>query len=264
MRSRASRSRCRPRAACRRRSPRRPRRESPRSAAQAAPRARAQLRRRRSPARVGVRSRARPPQPRAAALTPRCRPRWRSPPTPARRASASPVLSNTTVSRPAACSSAIALLNRIPRCAPRPLPTMIAVGVASPSASGQMITTTVIANSSESLTSRPTITAQIRNVAAPAANATSTSQKAARSASRFAGAFELCACWTRPTICASAVSAPTAVARARKVPFLLIVAPISGSSTSLSTEAPRRSRWTRRPGSRLPEDALADQGDHPW
>ena len=54
------------------------------------------------------------------------------------------------MSSDAACSIAIAFLNRIPRCAPSPVPTMIAVGVASPSASGQVMTTTVIANSSAS------------------------------------------------------------------------------------------------------------------
>ena len=59
-----------------------------------------------------------------------------------------PVLSITTVSIRAAVSSAVAFLNSMPRLAPRPVPTMIAVGVARPSASGQVITTTVIANSS--------------------------------------------------------------------------------------------------------------------
>ena len=43
------------------------------------------------------------------------------------------------------------------------------------------------------------------------------------------GALEFCASWTSLTICASAVSEPTAVARARSVPFLLMVAPMSWS-----------------------------------
>ena len=113
--------------------------------------------------------------------------------------------------------------------APRPVPTMIAVGVASPSASGQVMTTTVIANSSASWTSRPTMKYQTTNVSVPPTSATSTSQNAARSASRCPGALEFCASWTSLTICASAVSAPTAVARARSVPFLLMVAPMSWS-----------------------------------
>ena len=110
---------------------------------------------------------------------------------------------------------------------PSPVPTMMAVGVASPSASGQVITTTVIANSSESWTSRPTTKYQTTNVSPPPTSATRTSQNAALSASRWPGALEFCASWTSLTICASAVSEPTAVARARRVPFLLIVAPMS-------------------------------------
>src|SRR6266536_3104472 len=51
-------------------------------------------------------------------------------------------------------SSAMAFLNSTPRLAPRPVPTMIAVGVARPSASGQVITTTVIANSTAALAGR--------------------------------------------------------------------------------------------------------------
>ena len=43
-------------------------------------------------------------------------------------------------------SNAIAFLNRMPRSAPSPAPTMIAVGVARTSASGQAMTTKVMAN----------------------------------------------------------------------------------------------------------------------
>jgi hypothetical protein len=60
---------------------------------------------------------------------------------------------------------------------------------------------------------------QAANVTAPPTRATRTSQKAARSASFWPGAFEFCASWTSLTICASAVSDPTAVARARSVPL---------------------------------------------
>src|SRR5829696_2109777 len=146
-----------------------------------------------------------------------------------------PVLSSTTVSSDAVCSRPSACLNRMPRCAPRPVPTMIAVGVASPSASGQVMTTTVMANSNASWTSRPNTKYQSANVSAPPTSATSTSQNAARSASRWPGALEFCASWTSLTICASAVSDPTAFARARSVPFLLIVAPMSWSPAALCT-----------------------------
>ena len=175
-----------------------------------------------------------------------------------------PVLSKTTVSSEAACSSAIAFLKRMPRLAPSPVPTMMAVGVARPSASGQVMTTTVMANSSASWTSRPTMKYQTTNVSVPPTSATSTSQNAARSARRWPGALEFCASWTSLTICASAVSEPTAVARARSVPFLLMVAPMSwspavfftgrlspvtvDSSTSLSPSSTTASTGTLEPG----------------
>jgi hypothetical protein len=61
---------------------------------------------------------------------------------------------------------------------------MIAVGVASPSASGHVMTTTVIANSRASCASRPTTKYQMTNVRPPPISATKTSQNAARSARR--------------------------------------------------------------------------------
>ena len=134
-----------------------------------------------------------------------------------------PVLSITTVSIRAEVSSAVAFLNSTPRWAPSPVPTMIAVGVARPRASGQVMTTTVIANSI-AVGDRPAPTSEPgqRRCAAPPTSATSTSQNAARSASRCPGALEFCACWTSATIWASAVSAPTLVARTRSVPLVLI------------------------------------------
>jgi hypothetical protein len=53
-----------------------------------------------------------------------------------------------------------------------------------------VITITAIANSSDCSTSRPTTAHQITNVSIPAVRATSTSQNAARSASRCPGALE--------------------------------------------------------------------------
>ena len=112
---------------------------------------------------------------------------------------------------------------------------MTAVGVARPSASGQVMTTTVIANRSAVETPAPAGPSQAKKVTAPPARATITSQNAARSASRWAGALLLCASWTSLTIWASAVSAPTALARARNAPFPLMVAPMSRSPARLPT-----------------------------
>ena len=53
-----------------------------------------------------------------------------------------PVLSSATIcTLPVSCSAS-AFLNKIPFFAPIPLPTMIATGVASPSAHGQLTTST--------------------------------------------------------------------------------------------------------------------------
>ena len=56
-----------------------------------------------------------------------------------------PVLSTTTVSTFSSASSASALRIRTPACAPRPVPTMIDMGVASPSAHGHAMINTATA-----------------------------------------------------------------------------------------------------------------------
>ncbi len=76
-----------------------------------------------------------------------------------------PVLSTTSASIFSARSSAAAFLIRMPACAPRPTPTMSAVGVASPSAHGQAITSTAVARISaaaQSSSSRPLATSVTR------------------------------------------------------------------------------------------------------
>ena len=174
-----------------------------------------------------------------------------------------PVLSITTTWTRAAASIAAAFLKRIPRLAPSPVPTMMAVGVARPRASGQVITTTVMANRIAWLKLRPASNQTI-NVSVPPISATSTSQKAARSASCCPGAFELWASCTSLTMWARAVSEPTFVARARSVPFLLIEPPINcafgafetgrlspvttDSSTSLMPSSTTASTGTLEPG----------------
>src|SRR5512136_172359 len=149
-----------------------------------------------------------------------------------------PVLSKMMACSLAACSSAVAFLNKMPCCAPRPVPTMTAVGIAKPSASGQAMTTTVIAKvSAQTVLSipdgmiKPPKKYQPKNVASPNTTAAATSHWAARSANLCEGALEFCAICTSLTICARAVSAPTFVARNLNVPVLLIVAPITVEPT---------------------------------
>ena len=124
-----------------------------------------------------------------------------------------PVLSKTITSSLVASSSAAAFLNRMPLDAPRPVPTITAIGVARPSASGQAMTKTVIVSVSAKSSGCPIHQNQTAKVTRPMTIAASTSHCEARSARSWAGALEFCASWTSLTICASAVSAPTLVAR---------------------------------------------------
>ena len=62
-------------------------------------------------------------------------------------------------------------------------------------------------------------------VAPPPISATSTSQNAARWARRWPSALEFCTCYNSATIWATALSAPTLVARTHSVPSVLMVAP---------------------------------------
>ncbi|OIQ71294.1 hypothetical protein GALL_470890 [mine drainage metagenome] len=124
-----------------------------------------------------------------------------------------PVLSKTTTFNRVASSSAEAFLNKMPFMAPSPVPTITAIGVARPSASGQAMTNTVMVSASASSSGCPRTTYQDTKVATPIRTAITTSHCDARSANNCAGALEFCASCTSLTICASAVSAPTLVAR---------------------------------------------------
>ena len=120
-----------------------------------------------------------------------------------------PVLSSTTASTLQAVSSASADLMRIPLAAPRPVPTMMAVGVARPRAHGQEITRIEMACVSAVATS-PASASQATNVTAAMAMTTGTKTPAILSAMRSMGALELVASSTRRMIPASVVSSPTA------------------------------------------------------
>ena len=133
--------------------------------------------------------------------------------------------------RPAA-SSASPPRMRIPASAPLPVPTMIAVGVARPMAHGQAMITTPMNAVRASVTrgSGPNRN-HARNVSAATTMTAGTNTSEIRSASRWIGAFEPWARWTRSTIRASAVSRPTRVARMTNEPVVLIVAPMTSSPT---------------------------------
>ncbi len=112
---------------------------------------------------------------------------------------------------------------RIPSCAPRPVPTMSAVGVASPSAHGQAMISTATAAEKAAVAS-PVTTSQPASVASESTSTIGTKTLETRSTSRWIGAFPDCASATSLAICASAVSSPTFVARTTSRPNVLTVA----------------------------------------
>ena len=86
-----------------------------------------------------------------------------------------PVLSSATISTLPVSSSEVAVLNRTPLFAPIPLPTIIATGVASPSAHGQLMTSTEMALASAKSNALPTISQTIKvTVAIPITAGTNT------------------------------------------------------------------------------------------
>ncbi len=164
-----------------------------------------------------------PAMPRCAAIpraTRRRMPRCRSPPAALR--SACPSCRRST--------SAAALLVRArtrcgsgcPICAPRPVPTMIAVGVARPSAHGQAMTSTATALTSARAAS-PATHQVSANVNAAITTTTGTKMPLTRSARRWMGAFDPCASATRRTMPASSVELPTPVASHVSMPSWLSV-----------------------------------------
>ena len=150
-----------------------------------------------------------------------------------------PVLSSTIVSTRRVDSSTSGPLISSPSWAPRPVPTISAVGVASPSAQGQAMisTATAAVNANSALSPAPS---QNPSVATASAITTGTNTPETRSASRCTGALPDCASVTSRAICASAVSAPTRVARTISRPPALTVAPATSSPgpTSTGTDSP--------------------------
>ena len=119
-----------------------------------------------------------------------------------------PVLSRTIVLSLPVSSSDSAVLNKIPCFAPTPLPTIIATGVASPSAHGQLITRTETALAVASPTGAPIII-QIAKVIIAIPITTGTNTPETLSAIFAIGAFVAAASLTVLIICASVVSSPT-------------------------------------------------------
>lgn len=101
---------------------------------------------------------------------------------------------------------------RMPSCAPRPVPTSSAVGVARPSAHGQAMMSTATA-AVNAACSPPPVSVHTANVPIASTTTTGTNTAEIRSASRCTGALPVCACVTSRPIWASIVSSPTRSAR---------------------------------------------------
>jgi hypothetical protein len=145
-----------------------------------------------------------------------------------------PVLSSTTVSIRRVDSRTCGPLIRMPSWAPRPVPTMSAVGVASPSAQGQaMIRTATAAVNAASVS--PVRANQATRVPSASRMTIGTNTPLTRSASRCTAALPFWASSTSLAICASWVSAPTRSARTSSRPAALSVPPITGSPGATST-----------------------------
>ena len=141
-----------------------------------------------------------------------------------------PVLSTTRVSAFSSLSRAEALRIRTPAAAPRPVATMIEMGVASPRAHGQaMIRTATAATTACARRGSGPATSQARKAAAATAITAGTNHDDTTSASLWIGARLRCASLTIRTIWARSVSAPTRSARITRLPVPLTVPPISRS-----------------------------------
>ena len=145
-----------------------------------------------------------------------------------------PVLSNTIVSILLAVSSASPLFIKIPNCAAFPVPTMMAVGVARPSAHGQAITSTltkIVSAKAKSCVERYQSSTATKAIAITVG----TKYREILSAIRAIGAFLPCASSTIRMIFASVVSSSTALHSITILASSAIVPWINASPCCLET-----------------------------
>ncbi len=134
-----------------------------------------------------------------------------------------------------AASNASPPFTRIPYSAPLPVPTMIEVGVASPSAHGHAITMTAVNAMSATVSVDPSTTYQTMKVSIAEIITAGTNHIEIRSAKSWIGAFDPCASSMSRTIFARIVSLPTRVASNSKLPTVFTVPPTTISPIFFST-----------------------------
>ena len=145
-----------------------------------------------------------------------------------------PVLSSAICVTFPVISSDSDVLNSMPSLAPTPFPTIIATGVASPSAHGQLTTSTDMALSRAKPMSLPS-SSQTAAVITAITSTTGTNTAATLSAILAIGALVAEASDTIFIICESVVSRPTRVALALMYPDVFRVAAETVSPSDLST-----------------------------
>jgi hypothetical protein len=174
-----------------------------------------------------------------------------------------PVLSSRTVFTRRVSSRTWADLMRIPSWAPRPVPVNSAVGVARPRAHGQAITRTETPATNAGVRAPPIVHHRM-NVRAARTSTIGTNTAEIRSARRATGALDACASATRRPICASVVPSPTRVARTRRRPLALRVAPVTllPGPTSTGTDSPvsMDSSTAESPSTTTPSVAIFSPG----
>ena len=145
-----------------------------------------------------------------------------------------PVLSSSTsVARPAR-STTSPPFSRRPRCVASPVETITAIGVASPSAHGQAMTTTEMPVMSARSSGAPRAS-QKTSVAAARTSIAGTNTPTTRSATAWMRGFAPCASSTARTIPASTVSLPTRVTSTTSAPVPFTVPPITAAPGAFAT-----------------------------
>ncbi len=174
-----------------------------------------------------------------------------------------PVLSSTTVSTRRVDSSTSGPLIRMPSWAPRPVPTISAVGVARPSAQGQAMIRTATA-AVNAATVSPVTASQTPKVATATRMTTGTKTAEIRSARRCTSALPFCASSTSFAMRASCVSAPIRLASTTSRPPALTVAPVTRSPgpTSTGTDSPvsMAASTAETPSTTVPSVAIFSPG----
>ena len=147
-----------------------------------------------------------------------------------------PVLSSAMTFASLSHCKASPLRNNTPISAPRPVPTMIDVGVASPMAQGQAMISTATALTSANVSAGAGPKAsQTRNVSSATPITTGTNHNVTLSTSAWIGSLEPCASSTMRMIRESTVASPTAVARKASAPFWLTVPPTTALPAVFAT-----------------------------